>query len=77
MAAGFDPVRLAAAIEFAETHESPWRRDLRAQLESGNFEPPPDNAIVGPVAPRGPPNGLLLRHGKLVASWGDTRQVVH
>ena len=75
IAAGFDPVRLAAAIAFAEAHESAWRRDLRAQLESGNFEPPPDNAIIGPVASRGPPNGLLLRHGRLVASWGDTRQV--
>ena len=74
-AAGFDPGRLAGAIAFAEAHESPWRRDLRAQLEAGNFEPPPDNAIIGPVAPRGPPNGLLLRHGKLVASWSDTSQI--
>ena len=74
-AAGFDPEALAAAITFAETNESPWRRDLRAQLEAGNFEPPPDNEIIGPVAPRGAPNGLLLRHGKLVATWGDTRQV--
>jgi CubicO group peptidase (beta-lactamase class C family) len=74
-AVGFDAARLAAAIAFAEAHESPWRRDLRAQLEAGNFEPPPDNEIIGPVAPRGGPNGLLLRHGKLVACWGDTRQV--
>ncbi len=73
--AGFDRDRLAAAIGFVQAHESPWRRDLRAQLEAGNFEPPPDNAIIGPVAPRGGPNGLLLRHGKVVASWGDTRQV--
>ena len=73
--AGFDPDKLAAAVAFAEAHESPWRRDVRAQLEAGNFEPPPDNEIIGPVAPRGPPNGLLLRHGQLAARWGDTRQV--
>lgn len=73
--AGFDAVRLAAAVVFAEAHETPWQRDLRAQLEAGNFEPPPDNEIIGPVSPRGGPNGLLLRHGRLVASWGDTRQV--
>jgi hypothetical protein len=73
--AGFDAAKLATAIAFAESHESLWQRDLRAQLESGNFEPPPDNEIIGPVAPRGGPNGLLLRHGKLVASWGDTRQI--
>ena len=44
-------------------------------METGNFEPPLDNEIIGPVRPRGGPNGLLLRHGKMVASWGDTRQV--
>lgn len=74
-AAGFDPPKLAEAIAFAEANESKWRRDLRAQIEAGNFEPPPDNEIIGPVAPRGGPNGLLLRHGEVVASWGDTRQV--
>ena len=41
--AGLDAVRLAAAVAFAEAHETPWQRDLRAQLEAGNFEPPPDN----------------------------------
>ncbi len=74
-AAGFDAGKLEAAVDFAKAHESPWQRDLRAQIEAGSFEPPPDNEIIGPVAPRGGPNGLLLRHGKLVASWGDTRQV--
>lgn len=50
-AAGFDAEKLAAAVAFAEAHESPGRRDLRAQLEAGHFEPPPDNEIIGPVAP--------------------------
>jgi CubicO group peptidase (beta-lactamase class C family) len=75
VAAGFDPGRLAEAVAFAEAWETPWPRDLRAHLESGFFEPPPDNAILGPVAPRGGPNGLVLRHGRLAARWGDTRQV--
>ena len=73
--AGFDADRLAAAVAFAEEHETLWQRDLRAQLEAGSFEPPPHNEIIGPIRPRGSPNGLLLRHGKIVASWGDTRQV--
>ena len=74
-AAGFDPAKLAEAITFAEANESKWRRDIAAQLAAGNFEPPPDNEIIGPVAPRGGPNGVLFRHGKQVAAWGDTRQV--
>jgi CubicO group peptidase (beta-lactamase class C family) len=73
--AGFHPDALADAVSFAEAHETPWRRDILAQLEAGNFEPPPDNEIIGPTAPRGGPNGLLLRGGRIVASWGDTRRV--
>ena len=73
--AGFDTDRLAAAARFADAHETPWRRDIRAQLEAGNFEPPPDNEILGPIAPRGAPNGLIVQGGRLVARWGDTRQV--
>lgn len=72
---GLDAGALAEAVAFALQHESPWPRDLRAHLEAGHFEPPPDNALLGPVAPRGGPNGLLLRRGRLVARWGDTRQV--
>ncbi len=29
--------------------------------------------VLGPVVPRGGPNGLVLRHADLVAEWGDTR----
>ncbi|MEN0075704.1 MAG: serine hydrolase [Paracraurococcus sp.] len=74
-AAGLDPAGLAAAVGFALAHESPWPRDIRAHLEAGFFEPPPDNAIIGPVRPRGGPNGVILRHGRPVARWGDPRQV--
>ena len=44
-------------------------------IEGGFFEPPPHNEILGPIRARGAPNGLILRRGELVASWGDTRQV--
>lgn len=69
---GLNRERLAEAARFAEARETPWPRDLRAHLESGYFEPPPDNAIIGPVAPRGGPAGIILRHGAVVASWGET-----
>ena len=73
--AGFDPVALDGAIGFARARETPWPRDLRALLEAGHFDRPPDNELLGPVEPRGGPNGLLLRHGRIVADWGDTRKV--
>ena len=73
--AGLAPDRLDRAIAFAREHETPWPRDLRRHLEAGHFDPPPHNEILGPMAARGGPNGLVLRHGRKVAAWGDTRQV--
>lgn len=73
--AGFNKPALDEAVRFAQTRETPWPRDLRAHLETGYFEPPPFNEILGPIRSRGGPNGLISRHGAIVASWGDTRQV--
>ncbi len=73
-AAGFDPSRLADATAFAQARETPWPIDLRSAIEGGFFEPPPENEIIGPTAPRGAPNGVVLRGGRIVASWGDTRR---
>ena len=36
---------------------------------------PPWNETLGPVRPRGGPNGLVLRGGQIVAEWGDTSRV--
>lgn len=74
-AAGLNWMWLEEAARFATENETPWPYDLRVHLESGYFEPPPDNAILGPIRPRGPANGLVLRRGFKVASWGDTDQV--
>jgi CubicO group peptidase (beta-lactamase class C family) len=74
-AAGFDAAKLQEAVAFALANETKWQRDVRTQLETGTFEPPPDNFLFGPVANRSGPNGLILRGGKLVARWGDTRAV--
>ncbi|MFZ6764102.1 serine hydrolase domain-containing protein [Pseudoroseomonas sp. WGS1072] len=74
-ASNFDPARLAGAVAFAQSRETPFPRDLLAHLRSGYFEPPPDNEVLGNTAPRGAPNGLLLLHGRPVARWGDTQQV--
>ena len=63
------------AAQYAASHETAWPRDIRTHLEAGAFEPPPDNAILGPVYPRGAPNGLIIHRGAEVARWGDTRQL--
>lgn len=34
-------------------------------------EQPPHNEVLGPVQPRGPTAGMVLRHENVVAQWGD------
>ena len=65
---GFDPTRLAAAVDFARAHETTRPRDYSDQVRI--FGRP-----LGPLPEsRGGTNGLVLRHGCLVAEFGDTRR---
>ena len=67
--AGFDPVKLEAAVEFARTHETQRPRDFSDQQRI--FGRP-----LGPLpAQRGGTNGLILRGGAIVAEFGDTAAV--
>ncbi|MBE9604617.1 serine hydrolase [Acetobacteraceae bacterium H6797] len=65
---------LDEAVAAAVAAESPFPNDIAAHIVGGHFEGPPHNEIIGPVSPRGAPNGLVLKRGKVVARWGDTRQ---
>jgi CubicO group peptidase (beta-lactamase class C family) len=70
-----DTEAVAAAVRHAGARETPWARDL-ALIVTGDFqERPPWNEPLGPVRPRGGPNGLLLRGGRIAAEWGDTTRV--
>lgn len=71
---GLDSAALAAAQEFAQASEIPWSMDMKTQLATNTArEPYPE--IVGPFKDRGHQNGIILRHGYIVAEWGDTRRV--
>src|SRR6266542_1222497 len=74
-AAGFDPTRLVPVVAAVSRSEISWPTDIGPFLEAGFFEPPPSNELLGPTQPRGRPNGLILRGGRIVARWGDTRRV--
>jgi CubicO group peptidase (beta-lactamase class C family) len=73
-ALGLDPDRLAAAAAFHLAHASPWPRDFitRSRRYIGVEDEPPDSEVLGPIRPRGGPNGLVVRHGQIAAEWGDT-----
>lgn len=79
---GFDSKKLQAAIDFAVTHEtnlSPSldgvidQRDLRITIPlqfAGPYSDP-----IGPLAPHAAANGIVIRHGYIVAEWGNTQAV--
>src|SRR6266850_4532955 len=68
---------LKEAIAFAKSAGSKWPESMR--MPDGQFvmtydsgEKPPDNEVLGPVAPRGDHSGIVYRGGKLLTEWGDT-----
>lgn len=78
--AGFNPEKLKAATAFAEGAESPWPMSL--YYPDGRYvgivewnETGPWSAIVGPVIPRGKPAGVIVKGGRIAASWGDVSRV--
>lgn len=79
---GFDREALQKAVAFAEANESTnWPRHMVNNQgvydsSTGLADGPEYNELLGPVkAPRGGPNGLIIRHGFAAAQWGDTFQV--
>ena len=75
--AGFDPGGLQAAVAYAVAGESKWPRSF--YYPDGRYvgivewnEKGPWSEVAGPVRPRGGPSGLVIRHGRIAAEWGDT-----
>lgn len=62
-----DEDRLDTAVQFAKDH---FARD-------GGFDPSrePYGETIGPTKPPSGMNGLILVGGRIVAEWGDTREV--
>jgi len=71
---GIDSARLQEAVAFHRAHESRAPRDL-LQAHFQTFGREPFGDPVGPFRTRGDPAGIVVRHGYLVAEWGDPRRV--
>ena len=70
---------LGAASAFAVGHESDWPASL--YLPDGRYvgtayagDLPPHDVPLGIVRPRGAASGLILRHGRIAAAWGDIQR---
>jgi CubicO group peptidase (beta-lactamase class C family) len=76
---GVNAQRLADAVSFVEQKEAPWPRSF--YYPDGRYvgivewnEIGPWSEITGTVVPRGGPAGLILKGGRIVGEWGDTRR---
>lgn len=71
-AVGMDSALVAGAVAFAIASETSRPRDL---LESTQRNSEPHNETIGPIKPRGDMTGLIIRHGYIVAEWGEPFRV--
>jgi CubicO group peptidase (beta-lactamase class C family) len=71
---GLDSKLLADAIAFAKANESKAPRDLELNHYI-SFGREPYGEATGPLKPRGDMTGIILRHGYLVAEWGEPERV--
>lgn len=83
-AAGFDSSKLAAAIQLAQENETRLPpalaqyldvRDLPKVRSMYTFTNEPFDEVIGPMAPRGPFTGLIIKDGYIIAQWGDVERV--
>jgi CubicO group peptidase (beta-lactamase class C family) len=65
---------LQQAIDFAIANETKAPRDL-VMNHYETFGREPFGYAVGPITERGAPTGLIIRHGYIVAEWGEPRRV--
>lgn len=71
---GMNAARLAEAVAFAKAAEAKSPRDLEA-AHYQTFGREPFGDAVGPFKERGPQTGIVLRHGYIVAEWGEPDRV--
>ncbi|WP_089679535.1 serine hydrolase domain-containing protein [Catalinimonas alkaloidigena] len=71
---GMNAAQLQQAIDFAIAHDNPAPRDMKlAQVQSFGKEPFGEG--IGPFKERGEPTGVVVRHGYVVAEWGEPLRV--
>ncbi len=64
-----DPALLERAVAYAKTQAGTFPADFSTQVETFG-------RVLGPLPKmRGDTNGIIIRHGYIVAEWGDTARI--
>jgi CubicO group peptidase (beta-lactamase class C family) len=71
---GYNEKKINEAIDFVIKNQNPGNKDLRVEILKG-FSSEPYHSILGPTKKRGETNGLIIKDGYIIASWGDTKRV--
>ena len=71
---GLDPEGVATAIQAAIAGESKDSRNL-TEMQQAAFGREPMSEPLGPLGDRGDPSGIIIRHGYIVAEWGEPERV--
>ena len=71
---GYNEKKINQAIDFVIENQNPGNKDLRVEILKG-FSYEPYHSILGPTKKRGETNGLIIKDGYIIASWGDTKRV--
>jgi CubicO group peptidase (beta-lactamase class C family) len=72
---GLDPAKLQQAIAFSIAHESAHPRDMALDLKQTFGARESHWKLLGPTQPRGALTGIVVRHGYVVAAWGEPDRV--
>ena len=70
----YDSKKIQEAIDFVVENQNNGNKDLRVEILKG-FSTEPYHSIKGPTKKRGETNGLIIKDGYIIASWGDTKRV--
>src|ERR1700737_696332 len=71
---GMDPARLDDAVKQAIASEN-LAKEMMLFLATTFGANEPFDTPIGPVKDRGAANGIITRHGYIVAEWGDPKRV--
>ncbi len=71
---GYDEDKINDAINYVIKNQNNGDKDLRVEILKG-FSAEPYHSIKGPTKKRGNTNGLIIKDGYIIASWGDTSRV--
>lgn len=70
---GMDPQLVERAVAYAIENQLKGTKDLAASIWSA-WGKEPGFRLLGPTKNRGDTSGMIIRHGYIVAEWGDTQR---